>query len=93
MHSSIKKVVVFGNTFSLSREGDFAGETGNVLRSITPRSLKPKGNPNELHIGCRVMCGNRDYWWLTTPIREFISVEDNIVIFRTDNSVYTLTSK
>ena len=62
--------------YYMSREGDGAGDSGTMLRSLDETG-KQVGENGELHLGCSIQCGSHfartmqwQDWWLTTPILE-----------------------
>jgi hypothetical protein len=80
--------------YSLLRESDFAGDCGGLSQAIDPKTLKSISDRPVL--GCCMQVGSLyartmypQDWWCTTPIIEIIEESENLVRFRTINSVYT----
>lgn len=90
-----------GGPYSLIRERDGVGESGQMLKSINPKTGKQEGENGEVILGCALQCGSfyaRTYqvqdWWLTTPVTEILEqAEDGAwVKVKTGNSVYMVKS-
>lgn len=86
--------------YSLSRELDRAGDSGPMLNAVwLDENEEVQTEPNVLEIGKACQCGSflagtysTQDWWCTTPITEFLEVdeENSIFKFKTGNSVYNL---
>ncbi len=82
--------------YYLQRTRDHAGDSGQLVEALSWNDEKLEMEANVLEIGksCRVgshftrMFGQD--WWLTTPITEFISADEETwkFQFKTGNSVY-----
>ena len=79
---------------SLIRDRDGEGFSGSRVESYNPDTVKIVGH--EPIVGCCLLVGsvtagtysNRD-WWITTPITEILSENDEEIKFLTANSAYT----
>ena len=77
----------------LIRERDGEGYFGSRVESFDPVTGKLVGD--RPMVGCALRVGtmtagtysSRD-WWMTTPITEIISEDDNEIRFKTKNSTY-----
>lgn len=93
----ITNVKLNGSRYSLVRDGDGAGDSGRMLNAIHPEIMEDI--PGQIIIGYLIQCGSRfprsmqwQDWWLTTPVVEILSVNDDRteVKFKTKNSTYTV---
>lgn len=84
--------------YKLTREGDGAGDSGPMSLGIhLDKDEKPVFEDNARpQIGKIMRVGTfmaRSYqnqdWWQTTPVTEILEESENIVRFKTKNSVYT----
>lgn len=100
------RVKISGSRFSLFRDRDGSGDSGQVLKSLDPQTGEQHGEIGEIVVGCCLECGsayartyeNQDFW-LTTPVTEIMEVlpqkdesgrEFTIVKVQTKNSAYTI---
>lgn len=67
--------------FSISREGDEAGDSGPLLESIDPDTLEV--THGVVKVGCRIRCGSRyarsyhqQDWWMTTKVTEIFDIQE-----------------
>ena len=90
--SKVMSIKLKPGKYSLSREGDGAGDSGPRLMSLTDPDKKDfhydelirVGENGEIHVGCRIECGSingRTYseqdFWLTTPVTEILEVSED----------------
>jgi hypothetical protein len=99
---NINQVMLKGNRFTLVRQGDSEGDSGNMLVSILPSSRDGGTVLNgAITVGYCVRCGSsiarsfqwQDYWQ-TTPVVEILSVneqEDEVTFKTKSGSIYTVT--
>ena len=85
--------------FYLTRERDGEGDSGTWLEAFDWDDQHAKHEQKVLLIGKGVRCGSHyartmqhQDWWLTTPIAEFLEINEGTVKIRTANgSIYTVT--
>lgn len=86
------------NHFALIRERDSAGDSGMWLEAFDWDNPNAEHEQKILEIGKGVRCGSHyartmqhQDWWLTTPVGEFLEVEQGCVKFQTENgSAYVM---
>ena len=84
-------------TFKLTRERDGAGDSGPMSlgigfdengRAVFQDNARPSVGM-VMRVGNFMAISYRDQdWWQTTPVTEILQVSENLVRFKTSNSVY-----